>query len=172
MDTEKEAEPIIYAPSFRQRRGPRTRGTIFAQGLSSSPRSEVHDQQPPSPVSGGRASPAVLSMDGGGAGSAVAQNIAALRRRRPSLAVAVEGDDDDFATRERLAQRVALTSAALGQAGGSTTCCAAGVWLPIVMVTVSIIVVVLPLDSLLVWSGPNAWGVQGKGCATVTVAAW
>lgn len=93
--------------------------------------------------------------------NAQSAHMTGLRQRRPSLAVAIQGDDEDFSTREQLAVRVARAAASLGQANTKDSCCSQGAWMPPMLAALSVAVLVVPLNNWVVWSMPNAWGVEG-----------
>lgn len=91
------------------------------------------------------------------------------RGRRDSLSAVLEGNDDEFSTREGLAQRVAMSSASLGakikekRGSGVFVQVCRRLWMPIVMLALGNIALALPLHTLLVSSSPNAWTNEGEG---------
>eukprot|EP01043_Picozoa_sp_COSAG02_P061683 COSAG02_NODE_8338_length_2609_cov_1.978486_1_plen_612_part_00 len=89
-------------------------------------------------------------------------------RRRDSLSAALEGNDDEFSTRQTLAQRVAMASASLGAKKERRATGVAGkvwrrLWMPIMMLGLGTAMLLLPLHKLLVEASPNAWSEMDDG---------
>lgn len=83
-------------------------------------------------------------------------------RRRDSLSAVLEGNDDEFSTRQSLAQRVAMASASLGakkerRATGVVGKVWQRLWMPIMMLGLGTAMMLMPLHKLLVEARPNAW---------------
>ena len=72
--------------------------------------------------------------------------------------MALSGDDEDFATRERLAQRVAIAAATLGSAEKRKSPFERGCWMPLIMSALGLSLLLAPTE-LLIDSEPNAWDV-------------
>ena len=90
------------------------------------------------------------------------------RGRRDSLSAVLEGNDDEFSTREGLAQRIAMSSASLGakikenRGSGVFAQVCRRLWMPIVMLALGNAMLALPLHALFT-SSPNAWTEEGEG---------
>eukprot|EP01043_Picozoa_sp_COSAG02_P061769 COSAG02_NODE_8366_length_2596_cov_19.291280_1_plen_595_part_00 len=89
-------------------------------------------------------------------------------RRRDSLSAVLEGNDDEFSTRQSLAQRVAMASASLGakkerRATGVIGKVWQRLWMPMMMLGLGTAMMLLPLHKLLVEASPNAWSEISDG---------
>lgn len=85
--------------------------------------------------------------------------------RRTSLSAVLEGNDDEFSTRQGLAQRVAMASASLGtkreqRNTGVVRRVWQRLWMPISMLVLGTAMLVLPLHKTLLESSPNAWAEE------------